>query len=202
MASMTQAPTRTDLAVHPGEYLVEELDAREISQRELARRMERPLKTVSAIARGTKSVTAETALDLERVLEGIPAEFWVNLQSRYDLTVARQQAAEAPSTETLTVGRRLSDVMDTLRDEVRRVDKGRTEAMAAKRDHARYQFKRPDGTIIRSGITKRDTSLREGELKRKFNKRGTIHQVGPRVTEQSARDWERRQRKGTPPGGR
>ena len=94
MASMEQAPTRTDLAVHPGEYLVEELAAREISQRELARLMGRPLKTVSAIARGVKSITAQTALDLERVLDGIPAEFWLDLQGRYDLTVARQQATE------------------------------------------------------------------------------------------------------------
>ncbi len=97
MASMTQTPTRTDLAVHPGELLVEELEAREISQRELARRMGRPLKTVSAIARGTKSITAQTALDLERVLTGIPAEFWLNLQSRYNLTIARQQATPRAS---------------------------------------------------------------------------------------------------------
>ena len=92
---MTHARTRTDLAVHPGKILVEELAERGISQRELARRTGRPLGTINAIAQGKKSITAQTALDLERVLDGIPADFWLGLQSTYDLTVARNKAEDA-----------------------------------------------------------------------------------------------------------
>jgi HTH-type transcriptional regulator/antitoxin HigA len=92
---MTAGRIETDLAVPPGEFLVEELAARGISQRELARRTGRPLPTINAIALGRKSITARTALDLERVLEGIPADFWLNLQTRYDLTLARGEAARA-----------------------------------------------------------------------------------------------------------
>lgn len=91
MASMTTKTGGRVLSnhpLHPGKVLVEDLGAREMSQRELARQMGRPLKTVNAIARGRKSITARTALDLERVL-GVPADFWLNLQTAYDLTVAR-----------------------------------------------------------------------------------------------------------------
>ncbi len=70
------------------------------------------------------------------------------------------------------------------------------------RDHRKYQFKRPDGTIIRSGITRRDPEIRERELQRKVNQSGHLDQVGRATTEDAARAWEKRQRKGTPPGGR
>lgn len=61
-----------------------------MSQRELARRMERPLQTVSEIENGKKRITAATALDLEKAL-GISAGTWINLQGQYDL--AKEAAA-------------------------------------------------------------------------------------------------------------
>ena len=74
--------------------------------------------------------------------------------------------------------------------------------MAKPRNYRKYQFKRPDGTIIRSGITRRDPSIRERELQRTVNRSGHLAQVGRATTEEGARDWEKRQQKGTPPGGR
>lgn len=72
-----------------------------------------------------------------------------------------------------------------------------------KRDHRRYKLKNPDGTVIRSGITKRPLEVRERELRREEKKpRATIHQEGPAVTEKTAREWEARQKTGTPPGGK
>jgi len=74
--------------ISPGEYLRKELVARNMSQTELARRMGRPGQAINEIINGKKSVTQETALELEHVL-GTPASIWLNLESRYQLAVAR-----------------------------------------------------------------------------------------------------------------
>jgi len=78
----------SDLAIPPGELLAEELEARDMSQKELADRTGRPEQTISEIINGKKSITYDTALEFEKVL-GIPASFWVNLESSYQLTKAR-----------------------------------------------------------------------------------------------------------------
>lgn len=77
----------------PGETLQEVLDDRQISQAELAERTGRPKKTINEIVKGKAAMTAETALQLERVL-GIPASFWNNLERNYQEFVARQQEEE------------------------------------------------------------------------------------------------------------
>lgn len=79
-----------DWAVSPGEVLLEALEERELSQAELARRMDRPVKTINEIVKGKAAITPETALQLERVL-GINSSLWVNLESGYRLHQARQQ---------------------------------------------------------------------------------------------------------------
>jgi len=76
------------MVIPPGEFLEEEIEARGISQRELARQTGRPAQAINEIIRGRKRITAETALDLERVL-GTPASFWMNLESNYQLAVVR-----------------------------------------------------------------------------------------------------------------
>ncbi len=82
---------------HPGSWLAEELDVRGMSQRELARRIGRPFQVVNEIVRGRKSITAETALQLEGEF-GTPAYLWLSLQSDHDLYVARQKmGASAPA---------------------------------------------------------------------------------------------------------
>jgi HTH-type transcriptional regulator/antitoxin HigA len=87
-----QPRTESDLAVHPGELLAEELEARDLTQAQLARTMGRPVQALNEIVRGRKSITAETAVQLEAALE-IPAHFWLNLQSEYDLVRARRALA-------------------------------------------------------------------------------------------------------------
>ena len=75
------------MAIHPGETLREELEARAMTQASLARAMARPAGLVSAIVRGRRSITAETALALEDAL-GISASIWMGQQSQYDLSAA------------------------------------------------------------------------------------------------------------------
>ena len=76
------------MAIPPGEYLAEEIRERGLSQKELARRMGRPLNAINEIIRGKKAITAETALQLEEVMPQIPARFWLNLEADYQLTKA------------------------------------------------------------------------------------------------------------------
>src|SRR5438045_1090334 len=89
VATGTDMGIESDLAIHPGELLREELEARAMTQKALATSMGRPAQKVSEIINGKKAITADTALQLERVL-GIPAYFWLNKQARYELTLARQ----------------------------------------------------------------------------------------------------------------
>jgi HTH-type transcriptional regulator / antitoxin HigA len=79
-----------DYTVIPGETLEEVIETIGMSQAELALRTGRPKKTINGIIQGKVAITADTALQFERVL-GIPANFWNNLQSQYQETVARMQ---------------------------------------------------------------------------------------------------------------
>lgn len=92
----TMAQAVSNLPIHPGEPLGEELAVRGLSQAQLARQMGRPLQTMNAICTGKKSITAETALDLERAL-GIPARVWLGLQAEYDETRARLARQAGPA---------------------------------------------------------------------------------------------------------
>lgn len=74
--------------VAPGETILEILENRGITQAELAKRLDRPLKTLNGIIKGKVAITPETALQLEQVL-GIPAGFWNNLESQYQETRLR-----------------------------------------------------------------------------------------------------------------
>ncbi len=84
----TRTDVYPDVAIPPGEYLAEEIEARGISQTELARRMGRPVNAINEIINGKKVITAETALQLESVMPEIPARFWLNLETDYQLTKA------------------------------------------------------------------------------------------------------------------
>lgn len=77
-----------DYAVPPGNTLLETIDALGISQSELADRMGRPKKTINEIIKAKAAITAETAIQLERVL-GVPADFWIKLEANYRAALAR-----------------------------------------------------------------------------------------------------------------
>jgi addiction module HigA family antidote len=89
---MTESQSlRRDWAIPPGEILQEALAERSMSQSELARRMDRPVKTINEIVNAKTAVTPETALQLELAL-GIPARVWTRLESAYREQRAREQA--------------------------------------------------------------------------------------------------------------
>jgi len=71
--------------IHPGEILLEEfLRPMGISQYRLAKDISVPQRRISEITQGKRSISADTALRLGRYF-GMEAQFWLNLQSRYDL---------------------------------------------------------------------------------------------------------------------
>ena len=72
--------------MHPGNVLREELRARDMSANQLALAIRVPANRVTAILRGDRAVSAETALRLGRYF-GTGPEFWMNLQSMYDVSV-------------------------------------------------------------------------------------------------------------------
>ena len=82
----------SDLAIPPGEYLEEAIAELGISKDELARCMNRPAAKLSAIYKGDKAITPETALQLEKVV-GVPAYLWIGLEAEYRLILARQEEA-------------------------------------------------------------------------------------------------------------
>ncbi|MBW2333670.1 MAG: HigA family addiction module antidote protein [Deltaproteobacteria bacterium] len=73
--------------IHPGEILREEfLEPMGISQYRLAKNISVPPRRINEIVHGKRSITADTALRLGRFF-GMSAQFWLNLQTRYDLEV-------------------------------------------------------------------------------------------------------------------
>jgi antitoxin HigA-1 len=82
------------IAIHPGEHLAEELEALDMSAAELARKMDVPTNRVTQILNGTRSITGDTALRLAHFF-GTSAEFWLNLQSLYELRIAREKAGKS-----------------------------------------------------------------------------------------------------------
>lgn len=76
--------------VPPGRILLRELEARGWRQTDLAEIMGRPLQAINEIARSTKQITPETALELAAAFSTSP-EFWTNLESNYRLHLARQK---------------------------------------------------------------------------------------------------------------
>lgn len=77
-----------DAVSPPGETLLDLLEERGLTQKELALRMGRPLKTINEIVKGKAAITKETSLELEKVL-GTPADFWLRREARYREYLAR-----------------------------------------------------------------------------------------------------------------
>lgn len=82
------------LAIHPGEHLAEELAALKMSAAALARRLRVPTNRVTEILNGERAITGDTALRLAHFF-GTSAEFWLNLQSLYELRLAEAKTGKA-----------------------------------------------------------------------------------------------------------
>jgi addiction module HigA family antidote len=87
--------TKRDFSpIHPGEILLEEfLLPMGISQYRLAKDISVPQRRISEIVQGKRSITADTALRLGRYFR-MEAQFWLNLQSRFDLLNAETELAK------------------------------------------------------------------------------------------------------------
>ena len=72
---------------HPGEFLAEELKALGITPSELSRQINVPVNRVTQIMKGQRGITGDTALRLGHWF-GNSAQFWLNLQSAYDIQQA------------------------------------------------------------------------------------------------------------------
>jgi addiction module HigA family antidote len=76
--------------VHPGRILKREIEARGLSANKLALALRVPSGRITSILNGKRAISPETALRLAQYF-GNSAQFWMNLQSRYDLAVAEQE---------------------------------------------------------------------------------------------------------------
>ena len=79
--------------IHPGEVLKEELAEINMSANAFAQALHVPANRITAILSGTRSITADTALRISFFF-GTTPEFWLNLQTSYDLKVARESVGK------------------------------------------------------------------------------------------------------------
>ncbi len=79
--------------VHPGDILRGELTVLGMSANAFAKALDVPTNRITAILKGQRAITANTALRLARFF-GTSARFWLNLQQSYDLKVAERTAGE------------------------------------------------------------------------------------------------------------
>jgi antitoxin HigA-1 len=89
--------------IHPGEVLQEEfLIPLGISQNQLARVMRVPPNRINDIVQKRRGISAETALRLGKAL-GTTADFWMNLQCKYDLETALEEMGSKVEREVLPI---------------------------------------------------------------------------------------------------
>jgi len=79
--------------IHPGEILADELEKIGVTAKKLADVIEVPPNRLYRLLAGKRSITVDTALRLGRYF-GMSADFWMNLQTAYDLDLARQQSGK------------------------------------------------------------------------------------------------------------
>jgi len=77
-------------AIHPGEILADELNELEVTPTELSRQISVPPNRISQIIQGKRTITGDTALRLGHWFQ-TSAQFWLNLQSAYDLRIANDE---------------------------------------------------------------------------------------------------------------
>ena len=81
------------IAIHPGEHLAEELKELGMSASELARKLDVPANRITGILNGRRAITGDTALRLAHFF-GTSAQFWIQLQSFYELRVAHRKVGK------------------------------------------------------------------------------------------------------------
>jgi addiction module HigA family antidote len=80
--------------IHPGEHLAQELRELGMSAAELSRKLDVPTNRITGILNGQRAITGDTALRLAHFF-GTSPEFWLNLQSLYEIRVAQKRAGKS-----------------------------------------------------------------------------------------------------------
>jgi addiction module HigA family antidote len=89
--------------IHPGRILKREMKARELSANKLSLALRVPSGRITQILNGKRGISAETALRLARYFGNSP-QFWINLQSRYELAVVEKNIGEKVIAEVTQPG--------------------------------------------------------------------------------------------------
>jgi addiction module HigA family antidote len=92
----------------PGEHLAEIIESLDITKYALAKAMGVPPITISRIVNGSLTITIATAIKLGQALDMTP-DFWVNLQSNYDLAMAKRQRRPGKVIRLVEDGRRVAN---------------------------------------------------------------------------------------------
>jgi len=88
--------------IHPGEVLKEEIAEIGMTANAFAQALHVPANRITAILNGTRSITADTALRIS-LFFGTTPEFWLNLQTSYDLKVARNSVGKRLEREVKSI---------------------------------------------------------------------------------------------------
>jgi addiction module HigA family antidote len=94
---LKEAKAMTRPPIHPGEILADELEEIGITPTELARQLHVPPNRMSQIISGKRAITGDTALRLGHWFRN-SAQFWLNLQSAYDLRMAENDVGKEINT--------------------------------------------------------------------------------------------------------
>lgn len=103
MATIAPSVYRPAVAIPPGETILEMLQDKGMTQTEFAERMGRPLNKLNEIINGKRAITPDTACSLELVL-GLTAQFWLNLETNYQLALKRLEARKRLEEEAKFLG--------------------------------------------------------------------------------------------------
>ncbi|MEP7238882.1 MAG: HigA family addiction module antitoxin [Ferruginibacter sp.] len=79
----------TDVTLHPGEVLSDEINARKIKQKDFAKKIKLLAPHFNDLLKGKRHISARIALKLEKELD-IEADYWLRLQMNYDLAIAKK----------------------------------------------------------------------------------------------------------------
>ena len=75
---------------HPGEFIANEMEAREMRQVELAEKLDISKSEMSLLIHGKRNISVSIAIKLEKAF-GVSAETWMNLQMRYEIELVKQR---------------------------------------------------------------------------------------------------------------
>lgn len=102
-----------EMLIHPGETILEIIQDRNISQKELAIRTGFSEKHISTVISGQKKISADFAMKLQYAL-GIPASFWINLQANYDLEEVSLQEMHSITEEEIKIAKEIKTAVEQI----------------------------------------------------------------------------------------